>query len=96
MLIVPSGPLISLPFNVLVTEPPESGAASKFAAYRDAAWLGTRQPITILSSVASLKSLRQLAKASRASKPYLGTANQEMAMANSVCSSPCFWRAKAT
>ena len=31
LLIVPSGPLTSLPFNVLVTEPPKAGAAGKLA-----------------------------------------------------------------
>jgi CHAT domain-containing protein len=39
------------------------------------AWLATRQPITVLPSVASLKALRQFAKTSRASKPYLGIGN---------------------
>ena len=45
------------------------------ADYRSAAWLGTRQAITVLPSVASLKALRQLAKTSRATKPYLGVGN---------------------
>ena len=45
------------------------------ADYRNAAWLGARQPITVLPSVASLKALRQFAKASRASKAYLGVGN---------------------
>jgi CHAT domain-containing protein len=122
LLIVPSGPLTSLPFHVLVTEasgrrpdslapcgegattadvqgsPPPcpsptrgegtspqrevgatgadpQGLTPTLADYRNAAWLGTRQPITVLPSVASLKALRQFAKASRASKPYLGVGN---------------------
>ena len=119
LLVVPSGPLTSLPFHVLVTEAPshrasptspqtpsggneggvqqqtpapvaaphpsplpaggerESGrrALATLADYRKAAWLGARQPITVLPSVASLKALRQFAKASRASKAYLGVGN---------------------
>jgi CHAT domain-containing protein/tetratricopeptide (TPR) repeat protein len=75
LLIVPSGPLTSLPFSVLVTAPPKSAIASKLVDYREAAWLGTRQPITVLPSVASLKVLRQYAKTSRATKPYLGIGN---------------------
>ena len=75
LLIVPSGPLTSLPFNVLVTEPPKTAIPAKLSDYRNVAWLGARQPITVLPSVASLKALRQFAKTSHASKPYLGVGN---------------------
>ena len=76
LLIVPSGPLTSLPFNVLVTEQPQvANAPSKLSEYRTTAWLGTRQPITVLPSVASLKALRQFAKTSHATKAYLGIGN---------------------
>ena len=75
LLIVPSGPLTSLPLHVLVTEPPKTrdpGNARRLSRHRLAR---PRQPITVLPSVASLKALRQFAKASRASKPYLGIGN---------------------
>jgi CHAT domain-containing protein/tetratricopeptide (TPR) repeat protein len=73
LLIVPSGPLTSLPFGVLVTEPPSQAAASAtFGDYRKAAWLGTRQPISVLPSVASLAALRRQAKASAAMQPFIG------------------------
>jgi CHAT domain-containing protein/tetratricopeptide (TPR) repeat protein len=75
LLIVPSGPLTSLPFNVLVTEPPKVGIPKPLAQYRKVAWLGARTAITVLPSVSSLKALRQFAKASHASKPYLGIGN---------------------
>ena len=75
LLIVPSGPLTSLPFYVLVTEPPATRIPANPAGYRGAAWLGTRQPITVLPSVASLKALREHAKISTATKPYLGIGN---------------------
>ena len=75
LIIVPSGPLTSLPFHVLVTEPPKSAIPAKLADYRGVAWLGARQPVSVLPSVASLKALRQFARTSRATKPYLGVGN---------------------
>jgi CHAT domain-containing protein/tetratricopeptide (TPR) repeat protein len=75
LIVVPSGPLTSLPFNVLVAEPPNTSIPETLARYRNVAWLGKRTAITVLPSISSLKSLRQVAKASRASKPYLGIGN---------------------
>ena len=75
LLVVPSGPLTRLPFSVLVTEAPKVAIGAKLSDYRAAAWLGTRQPISVLPSVASLKALREFAKTSRATKPYLGIGN---------------------
>ncbi len=72
LLIVPSGPLTSLPFSVLVTEPPDTTGPAKLADYRHAAWLGIRQPISVLPSVASLAALRRVAKSSAAPEPFLG------------------------
>jgi CHAT domain-containing protein len=72
LIIVPSGPLTSLPFQVLVTEQPASTRPKTFEGYKGVAWLGRRQPLTILPSVASLQALRKFAKASTAEKPYLG------------------------
>ena len=60
---------------MLVTEPPKSAIPAKLADYRGVAWLGTRQAISVLPSVASLKALRQFAKTSQATKPYLGIGN---------------------
>jgi tetratricopeptide (TPR) repeat protein/CHAT domain-containing protein len=75
LLIVPSGALTQLPFQVLVTEAPRTAVPDALAEYRDATWLGARQPITVLPAVSSLKALRAHAKASRASKAYLGIGN---------------------
>ena len=72
LLIVPSGPLTSLPFSVLVTEPPKMAVPAKLADYRHVAWLGIRQPISVLPSVASLAALRRHAKGSAAPDPFLG------------------------
>ncbi len=74
LLVVPSGPLTQLPLQVLVTEPPSTDTALK-----DIAFLGARQPITVLPSAASLKSLRGDAKPSRASEPFIGFGNPVLA-----------------
>ena len=72
LLVVPSGPLTQLPFQVLVTGKPED---AKMAGYANAAWLIRRHAITVLPSVASLEALRQNAKTSRATKPLIGFGN---------------------
>jgi CHAT domain-containing protein/tetratricopeptide (TPR) repeat protein len=75
LFIVPSGPLTSLPFHVLVTETPKTKLPKTFGEFKDVAWLVRRQPITILPSVASLQELRKLAKQSAAPKAYIGYGN---------------------
>ncbi len=67
LLVVPSGPLRQLPFQVLVTGPSQDGAG--------VAWLARRHAITVLPSVASLKALRDRAHPSAAAKPYVAFAN---------------------
>lgn len=73
LLVVPSGPLTSLPFSVLVTEPPKTAIPAKLDDYREVAWLGTRQAITVLPSVSTLRAVRR--SLSRAPKSYLGIGN---------------------
>jgi CHAT domain-containing protein len=75
LLLVPSGALTQLPFQVLVTVPPKATVPEEAAGYRQLAWLGARQPITVLPAVSSLKALRAHAKSSRAGKVYLGIGN---------------------
>jgi len=75
LLFVPSGPLTSLPPHVLVTEKTPLKSQADGPAYADAAWLARRHAITILPSVASLKALRQFAKTSTASEPFIGFGN---------------------
>jgi CHAT domain-containing protein len=74
LLIVPTGPLTQLPFQVLVSAPPDP-AATGADAMRKAAWLVRDHAISILPSVASLKALRKLAKGSRASRAMIGFGN---------------------
>jgi len=58
LLVVPSGPLTSLPLHALVTEAPKTRIPRTLAEYREVVWLATRQHITVLPSVASLKAIR--------------------------------------
>lgn len=90
LLVVPSGPLTQLPFQVLITEPPgprplasdDRDWANTVAArglappdYANAHWLIRRHAITVLPSVASLKALRRNAKANTAARPFVGFGN---------------------
>lgn len=80
LLVVASGPLTALPLQVLVAEaPPARGAKPDYASV---AWLGHRHAITVLPSLASLASIRQLARSSMAAKPYVGVGNPLLTGAN--------------
>jgi CHAT domain-containing protein len=70
LLLVPSGALTKLPFQVLVTEPPRADTS-----LRDVAWLAREHAITVLPSVSSLRSLRRVAKPSRADRQMVGFGN---------------------
>jgi CHAT domain-containing protein/lipopolysaccharide biosynthesis regulator YciM len=69
LLIVPSGPLTQLPFQVLVTAPPAGGDQ------KSAAWLIRDHALTVLPAVSSLKALRRVARPSTAKKPMIGFGN---------------------
>ena len=69
MLVVPSGALTTLPFQVLVTEAPKSKDLA------GARWLIRDHAITVLPAVASLKALRRTGKPSAAPKPMIGFGN---------------------
>lgn len=72
LLIVPSGPLTALPFQLLVTEQPAAAIPEKLDGYREAAWLIKRHAVSVLPSVASLKSLRAFARRDHGIKPMTG------------------------
>jgi tetratricopeptide (TPR) repeat protein/CHAT domain-containing protein len=69
LLLVTSGALTSLPFQVLVTEAPRD------ASYATASWLIRKHALTVLPSVASLAALRRDAKVSAAPEPFIGFGN---------------------
>jgi tetratricopeptide (TPR) repeat protein len=74
LVIVPAGPLTSLPFHLLVTEKPATAIPQlkDIASYRDAAWLIKRQAVSVLPALASLKALRQVARRNSGAKPMVG------------------------
>jgi CHAT domain-containing protein len=74
LLIVASGALTQLPFQVLITHRPQL-APSKPGALRRLAWLVRSHALTVLPSTSSLKALRKLAKESRASRTLIGFGN---------------------
>jgi CHAT domain-containing protein len=76
LIVVPTGPLTSLPFQLLVLEdtPPVSGPKD-IAAYRNVKWLITRHAVSILPSVASLRALRSVGVRSASLKPLVGFAD---------------------
>lgn len=69
LILVPHGPLTSLPLQVLVTAPP---ARPGEAALREAAWLIRNHALSVLPSVQSLGALRKLEPKDQASKPFFG------------------------
>jgi len=71
IMFVPTGPVSSLPFQVLVTEPPQAGL-SQAEALKEAQWLIRKAALSVLPSVQSLSSLRKLAASGVAVKPYFG------------------------
>ena len=58
-----------------MTDKPETAIPPDPSGYANAAWLAKRHAISILPSVASLKALRELAKSSAGSQPYIGFGN---------------------
>jgi CHAT domain-containing protein len=74
LLIVPSGPLTSLPFQLLVTQQPAIAqpTVNDLNAYRSAAWLIRDHALAVLPSVSSLRTLRALGAKSQAPNPFVG------------------------
>jgi CHAT domain-containing protein len=71
VMFVATGPLSSLPFQVLVTEPPRPGLSGA-DALKEAKWLIRTHALSVLPSVQSLAALRKLAATGIAVKPYFG------------------------
>ena len=72
LLIVPDGPLMGLPFSILMTTKPPAGSGD-FGDYRRMDWLMRQYAIAVLPTVGSLKALRVLAqRGGRAPLPFAG------------------------
>jgi CHAT domain-containing protein/tetratricopeptide (TPR) repeat protein len=70
LIVVPTGPLTSIPFQVLMTAPP--GPQTGTEALRQAPWLIKSHALSVLPSVQSLQALRKLAPTGAATKPFFG------------------------
>ena len=69
LLVVPAGPLQSLPLGLLVTKPSAPGGEGD---YRNIPWLARDVAISVLPSVTALVDLRAVATRSSAPQPFLG------------------------
>ena len=72
LIVVPTGPLTSLPFQVLVTAPPATVGVPPAEALRNAAWLIKAHALSVLPSVQSLSALRKLPGGGTAARPFFG------------------------
>jgi CHAT domain-containing protein len=74
VLVVPAGPLTSLPFHLLVIEKPVTAIPQlrDIGSYRDVAWLIKRQAVSVLPALASLKASRQVAHRDPSARPMVG------------------------
>jgi CHAT domain-containing protein/tetratricopeptide (TPR) repeat protein len=79
LLIVPSGALTSIPFQVLLTKAPGRQFASDTRSYAAQSWLAKSNAITILPAASSLKALRQFARESTSTAPYVGYGDPKLA-----------------
>ncbi|MDP1732842.1 MAG: CHAT domain-containing protein [Sulfuritalea sp.] len=70
VMVVPAGPLQSLPFGMLVALPPPKSRSD--ADYRQVDWLAKHYAFSVLPSVSSIQAFRQFAKAGGYQEPFAG------------------------
>ncbi len=71
LIVVPDGPLQSLPLSVLVTAP-SGKPINSISDHANVAWLAKKYAITTLPSVGALRALREFAKAPLAKESFSG------------------------
>jgi len=76
LVVVPTGPLLSLPFGVLVTAAPDALPPD---AYDRVAWLARDMAVSVMPSLRGFADLRSLVRPSLASRPLLGFADPAFA-----------------
>jgi tetratricopeptide (TPR) repeat protein/CHAT domain-containing protein len=70
VMVVPAGPLQSLPFGMLVAMPPPEIRSN--ADYRQVDWLVKHYAVSVLPAVSSIQAFRQFAKAEGSQEPFAG------------------------
>jgi CHAT domain-containing protein/tetratricopeptide (TPR) repeat protein len=78
LFIVPDGPLQSIPFGMLLTAP-AGGEADAFARARAAPWLARRLATTVEPAATAVRALRQVARPTQATAPFIGIGNPVLA-----------------
>lgn len=83
LVVIPSGPLTSLPFQLLVRDPPPvpRPTLKQLATYSKADWLTRHYAISVVPAPSSLHLLRSLKAHPEAPKPFLGFGNPVFARA---------------
>jgi len=69
LIVVPDGPLQSIPFSVLATKP-STKIINAFNDYKNVPWLGLKYAFTTLPSVSSLRAFRVFSKRNQKTKPH--------------------------
>ncbi len=77
LVVIPSGPLTSLPFQLLVRSAPAVGkpGLTQLASYRDADWLMRHFAISVLPAPTSLRALAAVQARPASRKPFVGFGN---------------------
>lgn len=73
LILIPSGALTGLPFQLLVTEPPVDMSGPE--RFRKASWLIRKHAISVLPTISALRILKSKPAAGDAKLPYLGIAD---------------------
>lgn len=76
VMVVPAGPLESLPFGTLIASPPRDIRTP--ADYRSIDWLAKRYALSVLPSVGSIRALREFARPVAARKPFAGFGDPQL------------------
>jgi CHAT domain-containing protein/Tfp pilus assembly protein PilF len=82
VMVVPAGPLQSLPFGMLVASPPP--AIKSHVDYRRVDWLVKHYAFSVLPSVSSIQAFRKFAKESQALDPFAGFGDPLIGETNSL------------
>lgn len=77
LIIVPCGPLTSLPFHLLVKDKPAvpHPTVKQLASYRDADWLLRHHAVSVLPAVTNLRDLRTMRPRQEERQPLIGFGN---------------------
>ncbi|MEQ1696448.1 MAG: CHAT domain-containing tetratricopeptide repeat protein [Hyphomicrobiaceae bacterium] len=77
LIVVPSGPMTSLPFQTLVktTSGIKQPGLAELAVYRDVDWLMNHTAISVMPAMSSLQALRATARRPESTKPMIGFGN---------------------